>query len=45
MDRDRLPHLIMKSRPCGKPSQNTPQMSSRLLMGPKEVTRPKTLYI
>jgi hypothetical protein len=44
MDRDRLPHLIVKYQQCGKRSQRTtPQKTSRQLMGPEQVRRPKTM--
>jgi len=40
---DRLPHLIMKYQPCGNEAKDDPSKTSRLLMGPEQVTRPKTL--
>jgi hypothetical protein len=33
----------MKYQPCGKLAKNDPHKSSRLLLGPKQVKRPKTL--
>jgi hypothetical protein len=43
MDRDRLPHLIMKYQPCGKQSQGQSPKDFLTVMGPEQVKRPKTL--
>jgi hypothetical protein len=41
---DRLPHLIMKYQLCGKQKpRTTTQMTSRMFVGPEQVTTHKTL--
>ena len=43
MNGERPSHLIMKYRPCGKRSQGQCLKGLKLIMGPEQVMRPKTL--
>ena len=43
MDRDKLPHLIMKYQPFEKRCQGRPQMNVLSILGPEQVTRAETL--